>query len=292
MVDCIIIGSGVAGISAALTLKANEKTFMIFGSNDLSEKIEKAELIRNYVGLSNVSGKEFLSSLKTQLNEMEISITQEKVSNVYPLNGKFGIATQQGNYHEGKTVLLACGVEAVKPLQGEHAFLGRGVSYCATCDGFLYKDKTIAVLCTSKRLEHEVEYLASLAKDVYLIAMYQNVSVSAKNVKVIRKLPMEITGENRVQSLSFKTEPFNGASLDLPIEGIFILRESFSPVTMLQGVEMEDAHVRVNRQMQTNMDGVYAAGDCTGRPYQYAKAVGEGNVAAHSILEFLRANKA
>ena len=291
MFDCIIIGSGVAGISAALTLKANGKNFAVFGSKNLSEKIEKAELIRNYAGLSGVSGKAFLSALQAQLEEMEIPVIEEKVSGVYALSGKFGVATQQGGYFEAKTVLLASGVEAIKPINGEEDFIGKGVSYCATCDGFLYKNKTIAVLCTSKRLEHEIEYLASVAKELYLIAMYQDVSVSAENIKLIRKLPQKINGDNRVESVSFKTEPFAGAHLDLSIDGIFILRESFPPATMLQGLEMENGHVRVNRKMETNVQGFYAAGDCTGRPYQYAKAVGEGNVAAHTILEFLRQNK-
>ena len=291
MLDCMIIGSGVAGISAALTLKANGRNFKLFGSKNLSEKIEKAELIRNYAGLSNVSGKAFVGSLKAQLNDMEIPITEEKVSGVYVLKDKFGVATQQGNYYEAKTVLLACGVEAIKPIDGEREFMGKGVSYCATCDGFLYKDKTIAVLCTSKRLEHEIDYLAKLAKEVYLVAMYKDVDLESENVKIIRKLPEKIMGERRVESLSFKTEPFNGAPCDLNVDGVFILRETFSPATLIEGLTMDEGHVRVNRKMQTNISGFYAAGDCTGRPYQYAKAAGEGNVAAHTILEFLKGNQ-
>lgn len=291
MLDCMIIGSGVAGVSAALTLKANGKSFMLFGSKNLSEKIEKAELIRNYAGLSNVSGKAFLSALKAQLDEMEIPITEEKVSGVYALKDKFGVATQQGNYYEAKTVLLASGVEAIKPIDGEQDFMGKGVSYCATCDGFLYKDKIIAILCTSKRLEYEIEYLANIAKEVYLIAMYKDVTVSNENVKIIRRLPEKITGTARVESISFQSQPFNGAPLDLKVDGVFILRESFSPATLIGGLEMHEGHVQVNRDMQTNISGFYAAGDCTGRPYQYAKAVGEGNVAAHAILEFLKKNK-
>ena len=291
MLDCMIIGSGVAGVSAALTLKANGKNFMLFGSKNLSEKIEKAELIRNYAGLSNVSGKAFLSALKAQLDEMEIPITEEKVSGVYALKDKFGVATQQGNYYEAKTVLLVSGVEAIKPIDGEQNFMGKGVSYCATCDGFLFKDKTIAILCTSKRLEHEIEYLANIAKEVYLIAMYKDVAVSNENIKIIRRLPEKIVGMARVESISFQSQPFNGAPLDLKVDGVFILRESFSPATLIGGLEIREGHVQVNRDMQTNISGFYAAGDCTGRPYQYAKAVGEGNVAAHAILEFLKKNK-
>lgn len=143
MLDCIIVGSGIAGISAALTLKANGKNFMLLGSPDLSVKISRAECIRNYPGLSSVTGREFARALKKQLAEAEISVTDERVSGVYAMGGKFAVLTQSGVSFESKTVILATGVESVKRLEGEEEFLGRGVSYCATCDGFLYKGKTI-----------------------------------------------------------------------------------------------------------------------------------------------------
>ena len=126
MLDCIIVGSGPAGISAALTLQANGKTFQIFGSAELSEKISKAESIRNYPGLSNVTGKEFCDALKTQLQDAEISITEERVSGVYALKEKFSVLTNEGGVYESKTVILACGVESVRIIDGEESFAGRG----------------------------------------------------------------------------------------------------------------------------------------------------------------------
>lgn len=284
MIDCIVIGSGVAGVSAALTLQANGKTCQIFGSKALSEKIEKAEEIRNYPGLSCISGKAFCTALQTQLSDANIDVIEEKVSGVYALNDKFGIATQQGGYYESKTIILACGVESVKMIDGETEYLGRGVSYCATCDGFLYKGKTIAVLCTTKRLEHEIEHLASFAEKVYLMPMYKDVSAQEKNVEIIRKMPLKIQGEKHVQALAF-------ADRELGVDGVFVLRESTPPTTLIAGLEMENAHVKIARDCSTNITGLYAAGDCTGRPYQYAKAVGEGNVAAHSVTAFLSKNK-
>ena len=284
MRDCIIIGSGAAGISAALTLKANGKDFMLLGPKSLSEKIEKAESIRNYPGLSNVTGKAFVAALQTQLLDMDIAITEEKAIGVYALNGKFGVATQQGNYYEGRSVILACGVESVKTIEGETEFAGRGVSFCATCDGALYKGKTIAVFCTSKRLEHEIEYLAGFAKKVYLIPMYKPVEIARENIEIIRKMPTKIVGEKRVEKLIFP----NG---DLEVDGVFMLRESVSPAILVGGLEMQDGHVVVDRSMATSLDGCFAAGDCTGRPYQYAKAVGEGNVAAHAVSAFLSKKK-
>lgn len=288
MLDCIIIGSGPAGISAALTLRANGKTFALFGSKALSEKIEKAELIRNYPALSNITGKDFCEALKTQLQEAQIEIQEEKVATVYALNGKFGVATQEGGYYESYTVILGCGVESVKQIKGETEFMGRGVSYCATCDGFLYKGKKIAVVCTTKRLEHEIELLAGFAETVYAVTMYKDVEIKAPNVQILKKMPTEISGEKRVERISFAAPPAVGLEKDLPVDGVFMLRDSFSPAVLVQGLEMENGHVTVSRDMSTNLKGCYAAGDCTGRPYQYAKAVGEGNVAAHSVTSYLK----
>ncbi len=288
MTDCIIVGSGVAGISAALTLRANGKSFLLFGSPELSEKIEKAESIRNYPGFLGGSGKAFVADLKRQLAEAEITITNEKVAGVYALKEKFSVLTQEGNAYESRTVILACGVESVKQVEGEEEFLGRGVSYCATCDGFLYKGKRIAVLCTTKRLEHEVGYLADVAKKVYLIPMYKGVELARANVEIIRKMPTKITGTKRVEGLVFPVPVSEEQEKELAVDGIFMLRDSVSPAVLVGGLQTENGSVVVGRDMSTNLKGCLAAGDCTGRPFQYAKAVGEGNVAAHAVSEYLK----
>ena len=275
MLDCIIIGSGVGGISTALTLQAHKKSFMIFGTDILSEKIIKAEKIANYPGLFQVTGEEFCLALKNQLQKSNIEITKERVSGVYALSGKFGVATQEGGYYEASTIVLASGVDAVKNIDGEKEFTGKGVSYCATCDGFLYKGKTIAVVCTSKRLEHEIHHLAQFADKIYLFAMYQGVEINDTKIEILKKFPKKITGEKRVEKIEY-------AGGEEQVDGVFILRESSLPTTLIDGLETENAHVKVDREMQTNIQGFYAVGDCTGKPYQYAKAVGEGNIAAPS----------
>ena len=237
MLDCIIVGSGIAGISAALTLKANGKNFMLLGSPDLSVKISRAECIRNYPGLSSVTGREFARALKKQLAEAEISVTDERVSGVYAMGGKFAVLTQSGVSFESKTVILATGVESVKRLEGEEEFLGRGVSYCATCDGFLYKGKTIGVLSTSKRFEHEVEYLAKLAGKVYLMPMYKDVGDFSENVEKIIKMPLAVKGEKKVNRLVFKDG-------ELPVDGVFLLKESISPAVLVGGLGLSYTHKR------------------------------------------------
>lgn len=288
MLDCIIVGSGVAGISAALTLKANGKSFLLIGSPTVSEKVEKAELICNYPGLSCVTGKAFSAALQAQLADAEIPVKNEKVSGVYALKDKFSLLTQENNAYESRTVILACGVESVRSIQGEEEFLGRGVSYCATCDGFLYKGKKIAVLCTSKRMEHEIEYLAGLAEKVYLIPIYKGAEISLPNVEIIQRMPLRIEGKKRAEKLCFAKPIYGNGETELCIDGIFMLKDSVSPAVLVGGLQTQNGHVVVGRDTSTNIKGLFAAGDCTGRPYQYAKAAGEGNVAAHTVTEYLK----
>jgi thioredoxin reductase (NADPH) len=158
------------------------------------------------------------------------------------------------------------------------------VSYCATCDGFLYKDKTIGVLCTSKEMEHEIEYLASLAKKVYLVALYKDVGITAENVELVQGMPLSIDGVKRVEKWTFKDK-------EIPLDGIFMLKNAVTPSVLVGGLKTENGQIVVDRMCATNLKGCFAAGDCTGRPYQYAKAVGEGNVAAHSVNAYLAENK-
>jgi thioredoxin reductase (NADPH) len=185
---------------------------------------------------------------------------------------------------EAKTVIIATGVEAVKPIPGELEFVGRGVSYCATCDGFLYKGKTIGVLCTTKDLEHEIEYLADLAEKVYLIPLYKNVELKAENVEIIQRKPKAIEGGMKAEKLVFEDR-------EVAVDGIFMLKQAVAPSVLLYGLNTEEGHIIVDRACRTNLPGCFAAGDCTGRPYQYVKAAGEGNVAAHSAVEYLAGNQ-
>lgn len=284
MLDCIVIGSGVAGISAALTLQSNGKEFLLFGSTELSSKIYKAEKIHNYPGLTDISGRDFQAALSEQLKAAKISVQDKKVQGVYAMKDKFVVMTMTQETFESKTVIVAGGVETVKAIEGETEFLGRGVSYCATCDGFLYKGKTIAVLCTSKEYEGEIEHLASFAKKVYLFPLYKGESVNLPNVEKIIKKPSKIVGERRVNGVVLSAK--EGEKM-LALDGVFVLKESYSPSALVAGLETTDGHVAVDRQMRTNLKGCFAAGDCTGRPYQYTKAAGEGNVAAHSVCEYL-----
>ena len=283
MVDTAIIGTGPAGISAALTLKALKKEILLFGSGQLSAKIRAAEQIRNYPGLSAVTGQQMQQSFLAQLAQMDIPVTEKTVTGIYDMGDHYGILCDQEQF-AAKTVILATGVEAVKPIEGELEFVGRGVSYCATCDGFLYKGKTIAVLCTTKDLEHEIHYLASMAAKVYLIPLYKNAEVCGDNIEILMRKPQRITGGMRVQQVEF-------ADRAVAVDGVFMLKQAVTPSVLLYGLERQEGHIIVDRACRTNLPGCFAAGDCTGRPYQYVKAAGEGNVAAHSAADYLADKK-
>ena len=279
MYDCAIIGGGPAGVSAALNLKALGKNFIWLSSSAVSKKVAQAELIKNYPGLPDVTGGELGWTFRNHCEGMNIRLTEELVTGVYETGDKFTLLVGNKDY-EAKTVILCLGVQSKKPLDGEELFLGRGVSYCATCDGNLYRGKTIAVLATDKAFEHEIEYLCSLAQKVYVMPMYQNCFISAKNAELVMKAPLKITGGMRAEEVVFKDGK-------LKVDGVFILRDAVSPSTLVHGLKIVDGHIDVNRRMETNIKGMFAAGDCTGRPYQYVKAAGEGNSAVHFAVEYL-----
>ena len=279
MYDVAIIGSGPAAISAALTLKLHNKSIIWFGSKKLSPKVEKSEKIANYPGVPMVTGPELNRLYREQIEAMGLEITERQVTNI--ASSRRGFMVLGGNdIYDAKTVLIATGAVSGKGFQGETELLGHGISYCATCDGFLYKGKTIAVYCGSKEFEHEVIYLAEIADKVYLFTAYaceltrENIVVNPGKLKAIR-------GEKKANGV----ELLDGTTLD--VDGVFVIRPAVAPANLLKGLALSGADIVVDRNMATNKPGCFAAGDCTGRPYQLTKAVGEGNVAAHSIIAFL-----
>lgn len=278
--DCIIIGSGPAGLSAAINLKTYQKNFLWFGNAQLSEKVQKAEKVVNYPGMPEITGQELAAAFVEHKERQGLEIIDKIVSSIYDMGGYYNVMAEN-QFYETDTIILAMGVVAENQYQGEAEFVGRGVSYCATCDGALYKGKKIAVVSTSARFEHEIEFLADLAEQVYLFPYYKDCKIDRDNVEHIKKPIKEVKGGFRAEQLLL------GDGTELMVDGVFIMRNAIAPTTLLNKLEVMDGHIEVNRQMQTNLKGVFAAGDCTGKPYQYAKAVGEGNVAAHGVIEYL-----
>lgn len=278
--DAAIIGTGPAGVSAALNLKIHEKALMWFGSRNLSDKASKAEAVNNYPGLPGISGAELNAAFRKHIDAMGLEITDQMVNAILTMGDHYAVSAGP-DFYEVRSIILATGVALTATLPGEAERVGRGVSYCATCDGGLYRGRTVAVLCANRRFEHEVAFLAGLAEKVYFFPTYPDSGVSAPNVETMTARIKGLEGDGGVQAVILT----NGERL--PVDGAFFLRDAIALNALLPKLATEDGHIAVNRAMETNLPGVFAAGDCTGRPYQYAKAVGEGNVAAHSAIEYL-----
>ncbi len=278
--DVAVIGTGPAGLSAAITLKIRNKKVILFGSKNLSEKVEKAHEINNYLGLPAISGVELEKRFSEHLRQMEIDITEEQVTSVYAMDDCYALITKMNQTCEAAAVILATGVNFGKPYPGEEAFLGKGVSYCATCDAPLYKKKRVALIGSSPKEEAEAEFLAEIADTVYYIPLYKEPVSAGDSVRVVADRPVSIEGSRNVEKLVLKNQ-------ELAVDGVFILRESIFPAQLVPGLAVENNHVAVNRSMETNLKGCFACGDITGMPYQYIKSAGEGNVAALSAAAYL-----
>ena len=278
--DSIIVGTGPAGLEAALNLKIRNKSFLLFGPAELSKKVVKAPMIANYLGLPDITGKEMADAFLTHLSKHDIEITPSMISTVYPMGDYFSISSSTADIYEASTVILAPGVHVGSPFKGEEKFLGRGVGYCATCDAPLYKGKNVAIVGYNTEAENEANYVAELADKVYYIPVRSKPERLSDEVQVVEGKVVSIEGDNLVNSLVLDTG-------ELPVDGVFILRESISPATLVPGLETDGNHIKVDSNMRTNVPGCFAAGDSTGKPYQYIRAAGQGLVAAHSAVAYL-----
>lgn len=312
--DIAIIGTGPAGISAAITATIRNKKIILFGSRELSDKIHKAHLIQNYPGFPECSGEDLCNAFAAHLEKMGIEITEEKINAVYPMGETFALQTMKNEMHQARSVILACGMVQGKLLPGEEELVGRGVSYCATCDAPLYRGRSVAVIGYSPEAEEEVNFLSEVASEVLYFPVYRDEPKVSESVKVVRQIPQAILNKEAAEeafSLA-QADPAKSSAKDLasgeallvdalkqgqlavqttkgtfPADGIFVLRSSVPAGQMIPGIEMDGEHVKVNLQMETSVPGCFACGDITGRPYQYVKAAGQGNVAALSAVSYI-----
>ena len=281
--DIGIIGSGPGGLSAAINGKIRNKSVIVFGNPDLSMKVVKASRINNYLGFNNVTGEELKASFEEHIKAMDINIVNERINNVYAMGEYFALMVKDKIY-EAKTVILATGIEYTKPFKGEEEYIGKGVGYCATCDAPLYKGKVVTIVGYNKEAEEEANYVSELASKLYYIPMYKEELNLNPSITVVRDIPLEIQGEDRVTKLIMKNNT-------IETDGIFLLRDSIAPGQLVPGLRIEDNHIFVDRNMNTSIPGCFAAGDCVGRPYQYIKAAGEGLIAALGAASYKDSKK-
>lgn len=280
--DIAIIGTGPAGLEAAITAKVRNKNIILFGTKTLSQKMQVVEHpIKNYLGLPEVTGKEMAEAFTKQLDILGIEITEEKVTQVYTMPDYFALQLGNNEMVEADSVILATGVVAGKPYPGEESYLGRGVSYCATCDAPLYKGKVVACIGGSKEEEAEADFLGEVCEKVYYLPLYKDEpSFKSTNIEIIKEKPQEIKGSMKVEKLVSDVNEYD-------VDCVFILRAAQFPSQLVPGLETEGNAVKCDRQMRTNIKGVFVAGDLAGEPYQYIKSAGEGNVAALSAVKYI-----
>ena len=270
MKDIAIIGAGPAGYSAAITARKRDKSVIVIGQN--TGWLSRAEHIANYPGLPDISGRDLLTAMANQAQALGAELRPGVVHQIVSMGSSFALSLG-ADFIEAKRVILCTGAKQPKLLPGENELLGRGVSYCGTCDGMLYRGRRVAVVAQGPEAVSEANFLAGLCSEVVYFGAKDD-ALDAK-ITVSDQKPEAILGETVVSGLKAGGEA-------LPFDGIFIFREAAALSTLLPGLEMDGAFIRVDRQMKTNLPGVFAAGDCTGLPLQVAKAVGEGCVAAIS----------
>ena len=261
--DIIIIGGGPAGVSAALTARRRNKSVRVIANPQETTALYKAKSIENYPGLQT-SGAEMMRIFREQLEQSGAELIQGRALSVLPIGKSIGVAV--GNdYYEASAVILACGAGRKPVCSGEKEFLGRGVSYCATCDGMLYRGKTVAVIGKGAEVERDSAFLKSLGCTVH---------------EFTGREKLEIHGAQRADKLMA-----DGVSYD--IDCVFILADTVMPGSLVPGLELQNGAVKTGKAMETSVRGIFAAGDLTGLPHQLGKAVGEGNVAGLSAVKYV-----
>ena len=205
---------------------------------------------------------------RRQIEENADDVIPGRALAVMPMDELFGVAV--GNdYFQARAVILAVGITREKLYPGEGEFLGRGVSYCATCDGMLYRGKTVAVIGAGKEAAEDADFLEGIGCRV--LRMPENGAY-------------EIRGGLKANTVVFRGE-------EHAVDGVFIIKDTVSVTRLVPGLSYENGGIVTGRDMSTAVPGVFAAGDCTGKPYQLAKAAGEGNVAALSAVDYLAGKK-
>lgn len=281
--DVIIVGCGPAGLSASLYIKRAGLSCLIIGKD--SGALGKAEKIENYFGLENViSGNELLVIGKKQAEKLGCDMVSAEATGI-GWNGNYQVETTIGSF-ESKAVILAVGSSRTKAkIEGLAEYEGQGVSYCAVCDAFFFRGKTVAVLGNGEYAKHELNELIPTSGKVYLFTDGKALETEIpSSVEVVNGKVKKLQGNGRLETVELE----NGDVI--AVDGLFIAlgTAGASDFARKIGAETENNRIVVDDKMSTNIPGLFAAGDCIGGVLQISVAVGEGTKAALSAIEFVR----
>lgn len=279
--DVIVLGSGPAGLAAAVAARGRNKSVLVVGNSWEESPLARAEKVDNYLGMPGLTGREMLAAFDRHAREMGAEMVTGKVISL--MNWSGFMLTVGSEVYQGKSLVLAPGVVRQAKFPGEQEYLGRGVSYCATCDGMLYRNRDVVVVGRSKDAPHEANYLKSLGCQVTYVAPKEPEGLD-EDIPLVKAGRVEVKGGQLVTAVLADGH-------EIPCSGVFILREAVASTDLLPQLETQQGVVVVDRAMATNIPGVFAAGDCTGAPLQVAKAVGEGHIAGLSAADYLDQQK-
>lgn len=287
--DVIIIGKGPAGLSASLyTTRGNLKTLIVGRDSELS----KAHVIENYCFVSKETGAEMIEIGVKQAKSFGAELVEEEVIGIKKEEENFIVTTNQNKYM-GKTIILATGKSRIKvKIDNIDQFDGKGVHYCVSCDGFFYNESRVGILGYTDYAVHELQEFEGITSNIVLYTNGNELQLNkssenylkAKNIDVITTPIESINGGEFLETITFK----DGTKEKL--EGLFVAYGSASSIDFARnlGVLVENNNIIVNREQETDIPGIFAAGNCTGGFAQVATAVGEGATAGHNCKKFIR----
>ena len=269
--DAIIVGGGPAGCSAALTLRLRGKGVLVLDAG--KSALSKAQTVMNYPGVPSAPGTALMDAMREQAKDAGAEWKAVSVTRVLP--GRKSLSVLAGNeVFTARTVLLSTGAPRTALLQGEETLVGQGVSYCATCDGMLYRGKPVAVVGGMEEAAREAAFLAGLASSVtYYAETPHDTRALPASVTLSPRKPIALRreGEETVLTTDAGEEKY---------ACVFILRPAVAMSLLLPEAKSANEHPVTDADHRTTVPRVFAAGDAAGMPYQAAKAVGEGNAAA------------
>jgi thioredoxin reductase (NADPH) len=290
-----IIGSGIAGASAAIYLKRAGIDFSLFEAKATGGQLLFVEQVDNYIGLPlGMKGRELAQTISSTLEALKIDTIAEQIDSVSTNNNKVSLVSDKKTYiYDGLIVATGAACKTLNA-KGESELSGKGVSYCAICDGFFYRNKIVAVVGGGNTAVEEALYLSGIAKKVYLIHRKNNLRAMEylqkelhhkENIELVFDTVVEsINGSNFVESLSVKNIK-SGATKNIMLNGIFVAIGVAPATNFMKGcIDIDDGgFILTNEEMQSSSDIIWACGDCRKRPLrQLITAAAEGAIAAIS----------
>ncbi|MCS7368835.1 MAG: thioredoxin-disulfide reductase [archaeon GBS-70-058] len=300
--DVIIIGAGIAGSTAAIYTARQALKTLLIDKVGIGGNLLITHNIENYPGYPSISGLELAEKLEIQLKKLNVPIVFEEVKDVnLTEDNLFQVKTTLEKTYKARALIVATGAEHAKlGIPGEKEFLGRGISYCATCDGPLFKGRNVAVIGGGNTAATYVEYLSNICKKVYWIHRrrefraephLQKIALSKMNVeKLTPYKPIRFEGVEKLEKIILENLE-NGEQTTLNVEGVFIAIGQKPNTEFLKNLPIklkENGYIEVDERMRTNVKGVCAAGDVNGIENQYIVAAGQGATAALTIARYLK----